>query len=102
MAGPDRPAVPAGQRLHRVAPNPFRVTTTVRFDLSDPRHTRLDIFDVSGRRVRTLVEGLRGAGRHAPVWDGRDESRRFVSPGVYFIRLETERSVSVEKVVRVR
>ena len=69
------------------APNPFRADTAISFSVSSAAATRLDVYDVSGRRVRTLVNDVRQPGRHRVNWDGRDGSRSFVGSGVYFYRL---------------
>jgi flagellar hook assembly protein FlgD len=49
---------------------------------------RLDLYDTSGRRVRTIVDGRRPAGFHTTLWDGRDESGGRVASGVYFVRMQ--------------
>jgi flagellar hook assembly protein FlgD len=48
---------------------------------------RLEVLDTSGRRVRTLVDGDRDAGRHAARWDGENDAGNTAAPGVYFVRL---------------
>ena len=50
---------------------------------------RLDVFDASGRRVTTLVDGFVPEGAHAARWTGTDAQGRRVKPGLYFVRLET-------------
>jgi hypothetical protein len=61
---------------------------------------RLELVGVDGRRVRTLVDGPYGAGRHETTWDGRDDQGRPVPPGVYFARLEGAGARQVRKIVR--
>jgi endonuclease I len=76
-------------RLHQNVPNPFRPTTTIRFDLPARAAVTLRIYDVAGRLVRSLVVGSpMDAGRHEAVWNGRSESGRAVGAGLYFCRLE--------------
>jgi flagellar hook assembly protein FlgD len=58
------------------------------------RHVTLSVFDVAGRRVRTLVDGWMRAGPHSSRWDGRDDGGRAVASGVYFARLEAGRILS--------
>jgi hypothetical protein len=71
------------------SPNPFRGRTAFRFGLARAGDVRLELYDVSGRRVRTLVSGTLPAGEHTRAWDGRDERGGAVRPGVYFVRLVT-------------
>lgn len=68
-------------------PNPFNGTTRIRFDLPVAVRVRLDVFDLTGRRIRTLVDGPGDAGYHSVEWNQRDDSDRRVSPGVYIYRL---------------
>ena len=58
--------------------------------MPDARYTALRIYDLSGRLVRTLVDGEQGAGLHTVVWDGRDSSGKKVAGGVYFYRLSVQ------------
>jgi hypothetical protein len=94
--------LPTTYALHEIAPNPFRASTVIRFDLPRAGPTRLEIFNVTGRRVRVLESGKMNPGRYAPVWDGRDGAGRAVSPGVYFVRLESGDFRATKKVVRTR
>ena len=69
-------------------PNPFRTGGTIRFGIDRPSRVSLAIYDVSGRRVKLLVdERLFGVGDHEFRWDARDDAGRIVSSGVYFCRL---------------
>ncbi len=82
-------ARPLVTRLLQNAPNPFRVATTVRFDLASRARVDLRVFDVAGRVVRTLTAGrVLEAGRHDVAWDGRDDAGRAVGAGLYFYRLD--------------
>lgn len=68
-------------------PNPFRFGTQIHFDLPRTESMRLDIFDVSGRRVRSLVDGVMSAGSHQVEWNGRGDRGQVLSSGVYHYRL---------------
>lgn len=74
-------------RLLPVGPNPSGGDVDVRFALPRSCPARLEIFDVTGRLVRTLADGVREAGQHAIRWNGVDENGRRVPSGVYFARL---------------
>jgi len=69
------------------SPNPVRSGTEIRFRISSPGEAHLVLFDSSGRRVRTLVDGLRDRGEYRIAWDGLDDAGRRVDNGVYFFRL---------------
>jgi hypothetical protein len=68
-------------------PNPFNPQTQLGFALHAAGWVKLDVYDVSGRHVRRLQDGLMNAGRHERTWDGRDDAGRTLPSGVYFARL---------------
>lgn len=86
-AAPEMPRATSVGVIDRVAPNPFNPVTEVVFVLSQPAQVSLDVYDVGGRKVRTLVSGQREAGTFRASWDGRTAQGRGVSSGVYFFRL---------------
>ena len=77
-------AVPAAFRVEQAFPNPFNPKTTIRFALPEAGRTVVSIFDVKGRRVRTLVNDVLPARVHDVEWNGRDDGDRRVAAGVYF------------------
>lgn len=83
-------------------PNPAGSSATIRYTLPAQGDASVRVFDVSGREVATLVEGLHEAGEHSVVWDRRASGGRPVASGVYFVRLETDRGALARKVVLVR
>lgn len=74
-------------QLYRPAPNPFQRTTQFAYAVADgAQHVDIGVFDIAGRRVRLLVNGLQSAGRYSVTWDGvADDGARAVN-GVYFLR----------------
>ena len=73
--------------LQRNAPNPFNPTTTLRFGLSTADRVRLEVYDVAGRLVRTLVNADLPAGTHSAVWDGKDARGAGAASGSYVAML---------------
>ncbi len=90
---------PAEWSLGRPTPNPVRNRTEVRFSLPHAAAVSLAVFDVSGRRLRTLVAGLTLAGSHTASWDGRDGEGRLLPSALYLIRLEADGLALTRKVV---
>lgn len=81
-------------------PNPFTTETTLRFELAKSASVRLAIYDLSGRKVRTLVETTMNPGPHSLLWDGRDDRGRAVSSGLYFSRARVDDRVVTRKIMR--
>ena len=83
-------------------PNPFLGRATVRFGLAREGDVQLELFDVTGRSVRTLAAGKHAAGEHTLTWDGRDGQGHQVKAGVYFVRLRTPSRTFHSRVVSLR
>jgi flagellar hook assembly protein FlgD len=62
----------------------------------------ISVYDVLGRRLRTLAEGYVHAGDHDVVWDGKDDSGTWAAPGVYLYRLRTGDVVETRRIVKLR
>jgi len=86
----------------RLAPNPFRQTVRVSWDLPRPASVRVRVHDARGRRVTELAAGRRPAGRGSLSWNGTAGDGSPVPPGVYFVRWEADGRSAGAKVVRVR
>lgn len=98
-AGPG--VVPGLGMLHAPQPNPMRSGTRVRFDLEQAGAVQVSVFDATGRRVRTLINGALGVGTHDIRWDGADDRGITVPAGLYFVRLHSGGQAVARKVIRV-
>jgi hypothetical protein len=87
--------------LTGAVPNPFDDATTVAFALPRKGNTRLEVFDLLGRRVRVLADGEREPGRYQIRWDGRDGAGRRLAGGVYVLRLDAAGVVLTRRVARI-
>jgi hypothetical protein len=94
----------SGERglLAPAQPNPFSRSTLIRYTLSREARTELAIYDITGRRIRTLVSGIQSAGPHQATWDGFDDAGRRPQPGIYLYRLLTGTDVETGRVVLLR
>ena len=75
-------------QLRQNLPNPFGTRTSIGFDLVRREQVALRVYDVTGRRVRTLVSGSLESGSHHVEWDGRDDRGGLLEAGLYFCRLD--------------
>lgn len=84
----DAPGAPAPAPLSFSAPrpNPARGSATFDFGLPERRDVSVEVFDLGGRRVRTMALGALEAGRHSTTWDLRDRDGRSVGAGLYLVR----------------
>lgn len=83
-------------------PNPFAPATTIGFRLPERADVKLRIYDLSGRLVRTLVDGAVNSGEHLITWDGNDNGGDEVGSGVYFYRFEKDTLVETRKMILAR
>ena len=88
--------------LAAVAPNPFDAETSVRWDLSRATRVRVDVFDVAGRRITTLLDSQRPAGLGEVRWHGRDDRGRAIAAGVYFVRVSALGQTQTRRAVVLR
>jgi len=89
--------IPTAIRLASIYPNPFHPATRIVFDLSRKTAVHLAVYDVGGRLVSTLVDGVLEAGRHRATWQGVADSGFRPSAGTYFCRM---RAGSVDQTMR--
>ncbi|UCE17298.1 MAG: T9SS type A sorting domain-containing protein [Gemmatimonadota bacterium] len=81
-------APPTRYSLAQNYPNPFNPETTIQFAIPISSHVSLTIFNITGERVKGLIEGEWAPGYHSIRWDGTDEYGKTVSSGVYFYRIK--------------
>jgi len=100
ITGVDGAAVPRTFALYPNVPNPFNPTTLIRYDVPESGgDVSLRIYDVSGRVVKTLVEGRQNAGAKSLTWDGSGDAGVPVASGVYFYRLTAPGYTKTHKMV---
>ena len=80
-------------------PNPFNPSTVIDFSIATEGFVSLNVYDITGRMVSTLVEGNLSTGYHSVVWDGVDNNGMSVSAGIYIYALQTETSSITRKMV---
>jgi hypothetical protein len=88
--------------LHQNHPNPFTPSTTIAFTLRRPGHVTLSVYNIQGRRIRTLLDEEMFEGEHAVDWDGTDELGVDVAASVYMYRLAYQEYEETRKMILVR
>ena len=92
-------ALPQQFTLGQNYPNPFNPSTVIPYQLASAAHVRLEVFNVLGQRLATLVNGVRPAGSHTAWWDATDAAGQAVGAGVYIYRLSSEGQVQSRRMV---
>ncbi len=96
------PPAPAGFYLAQNYPNPFNAQTQIRFRLMRGSYVEIEIFNLLGQKINTLVSKELQAGEHHVTWEGKDSSGNEVSSGVYFYRLKTASGTLSRKMILVK
>jgi zinc metalloprotease ZmpB len=102
LVGVDATGASLALALHSASPSPFNERTSIRFDLPSTSSARITIHDLTGRTVRTLVNGTLIAGTHAYSWDGNDDAGHAMASGLYFVRLNADGRELSRKVLLTR
>jgi hypothetical protein len=101
-AGEIASALPDQYELHQNFPNPFNPRTSIRFALPKPGHVLLEVYNLLGQKVTTLVQEKLPAGVHTVIWHGIDSEGRQVATGIYFYRIATGDFTDVKKMLLVK
>jgi hypothetical protein len=80
-------------------PNPFTQQTSIQFQVPNKSHVHLDLFDVTGRLVKSLVNEKLESGIHQSKWDGKDKYGKRISSGIYFYRLTASEKTATRKMI---
>ena len=86
-------------KLAQNFPNPFNPTTNISFELLEYASVTIQIFDVSGRKIKTLISGNYSVGDYTTQWDARDERGQPVSAGVYMYAIQVNNNIYAKKMV---
>jgi hypothetical protein len=98
-------SLPKAFSLAQNHPNPFNPSTTINYQIPDEVGSvqfRLNVYNIRGKLVRTLDQGLKGAGTYSVFWDGTDDHGRKVSSGVYFYRFSSSAFNATRKMIMLK
>jgi hypothetical protein len=91
-----------GSRLRGNYPNPFNPITTLQFTVDSAttsQHVTIDIYNIRGQLVRSLINGEFTTGDYTVIWNGTDDNGRGVSSGIYFYKMTTENYSATRKMI---
>ena len=83
-------------------PNPFNPSTSIRYGLPKNSYVKIEIIDMLGRKVRSLVAEVKQAGYHEANWDGLDDNSNKVASGVYLYTMETKGHMETKKLLLIK
>lgn len=86
----DRDALPKRYNLYQNYPNPFTSLTNIKYSIRKPGSVELNVYNIVGQLVKTLVNESQKAGNYSVTWNSRDDKSRVLSSGIYFVKLKVE------------
>ena len=95
----DNDLIPDEFTLYANYPNPFNPTTTISYDLPEQAQVTLGIYDLLGKKIKTLVNQSQDAGNKIAMWDGTDDLGRQVSAGVYLYQIQAGEFTQTRKML---
>jgi hypothetical protein len=93
------PNVPLSYALDQNYPNPFNPSTMITYSVPQKVSVRIDIYNILGQRVSSLVNQEQVAGTHSLVWNGHDNRNIQVSSGVYFLKMQAGSFSDIKKML---
>jgi len=102
MAVDDERIVPDAFSLSQNYPNPFNASTAIKFSLPYAEHVRLDIYDLTGRNIKTLIDDNLETGQHSIIWDGVNYAGFSAPSGLYFYTLRTDDGALTRKMSMIK
>ena len=95
-------SLPQFSSLDQNYPNPFNPRTVIPYELLKIGFVKIDIIDITGRTIRSLLNGIQSSGSHEVIWNGKDNTGKHVASGTYFCRMITDASVISRKILLLR
>jgi hypothetical protein len=83
-------------------PNPFNPTTNIQFDLTQAGKTEVNIYNIKGQKVKTLLYQELDVGVHNFVWSGKDDNGKRVASGVYFYKVTVNKQERIRKMILIK
>jgi flagellar hook assembly protein FlgD len=80
-------------------PNPFNPSTSISYTVKTPSQVNITIYNLKGEKVRTLVNESKANGFYKTIWNGKDDSGKAVSSGVYLYRMQADNYVSTKRMM---
>ena len=91
--------MPNSFALQQNYPNPFNPTTVIEYQIPRPVHVQLEIYNILGGKIATLIDGEQDGGFYTVSWNGRDQQNHMVTSGIYIYRLNAGQFTSVKKML---
>jgi hypothetical protein len=93
---------PTSYRLYQNFPNPFNPTTEIQYQIPKESRIKIDIYNIQGQKIFTLVNALQSPGKYSVIWNGRDFQSNLQPSGIYFLKMEAGAFCTTRKLTLLR
>ena len=83
-------------------PNPFNPTTTISFEIAEAGKTQIEIYNVKGQKVKTLLDDAMEMGEHSVIWNGTNSNNKQVASGIYFYKVSVNNTEQIKKMILIK
>jgi len=83
-------------------PNPFNPTTTISFEIAEAGKTQIEIYNVKGQKIKTLLDETMEIGGHSTIWNGTDSDDKQVASGIYFYKVSVNNTEQIKKMILIK
>ncbi len=98
-SGNNNDLIPAITVLNNCFPNPFNPETCINFDLAEPGKVKIDIYNIKGQKIKTLINEWLAADSYNVSWNGTDAGNHRLASGIYFCRMQSAKYSSIKKMI---
>jgi len=95
-------SIPSKYQLHQNYPNPFNPETVIAYQIPKAEHVKIEVFNLLGERIKTLINLFLPAGNHSITWDGKNYNGSRVASGTYFYRIKAGNFIQTKKMIYLR
>lgn len=83
-------------------PNPFNPTTTISFEIKEAGNIKVEIFNMKGQKIKTLLDERINSGKHSVIWNGKNNKNKRVSSGMYFYKVSINGNQKINKMIMLK
>ncbi len=99
---PETPGIPLVTKLKSAYPNPFNPSTSIAYDLAEQANVNIEIFNIKGQKVTSLLNETKQPGKYNITWNGKDSANKNCSGGVYFYKMKAGKYTETKKILMLK
>ena len=98
----DEDIAPLTTELKAIYPNPFNPTVNISYSLKEQTSVTIEVFNIKGQKVKTIINEMQELGNHKVSWSGHDNNNHKTASGIYFVRIKADKLNDIRKVIMLK